>query len=175
MAVTEVHKNWGLFYFNFELNFRHAYCDKGRTSIQQYNLEFQLPGFAMNEWILMNLKNPQGNFFYFPPHGKWRYEVSHQAPPTPGVEEEAPLSIFRIPVFCMKFRRRYQSHFEALGASFACERCETPPTWLCQFFKTHLQQTHQALYLHCLKFLLKGYLARPITMPPFHRATPRKQ
>lgn len=34
-----------------------------------------------------------------------------------------------------------QSHFEALGASFVCERCEVLPKWLRQFFKTHLQLT----------------------------------
>lgn len=34
-----------------------------------------------------------------------------------------------------------QSHFEAVGASFVCERCEVLPKWLCQFFKTHLQLT----------------------------------
>lgn len=34
-----------------------------------------------------------------------------------------------------------QSHFEAHGASFVCERCEVLPKWLGQFFKTHLQLT----------------------------------
>lgn len=83
---------------------------------------YQLPGHTMNEWILMNTKDVPGPFF--PVTVGVEVGKKEEEAPSGSPGNKKPLSIFRI--FPVKFRKRYQSHFEAPGLHLFvrdAERC----------------------------------------------------
>lgn len=125
MALPPLQKNWGLFYFNSRLNFRRPpRCNKsGFQTHGCWHFSCQDTRWMSEYWWTQKMYPG-----HFPPAlcycwcggGEKRRD---EAPfGSPGSEE--PLSIFRI--FPVKFRKRYQSHFEALGLHLFvrdAERC----------------------------------------------------
>lgn len=118
MALPLVQKNWGLFYFNSKLNFRHPpRSDKvDFWPIYRIALVDISAARTHDEWVntdehkrctllvVGGVEVGRGGCGV----GNRREEAPFRSP---GSEE--PLSIFRI--FAVKFRKRYQSHFEAPG------------------------------------------------------------
>lgn len=125
MALPPVQKNWGLFYFNSKLNFRHPpRCDKVDFWPIHCAVFVDISAARTHdEWVNIDehKRCTRAIFSCYCWRGGGEKRRGTLWNP-PGIEE--PLSIFRI--FPVKFRKRYQSHFEALGLHLFvrdAERC----------------------------------------------------
>lgn len=149
MALPPLQQNWGLFYFNSKLNFRHPpRCNKvDFWPIHCAALVDISAARTHNEWVNIDEQQDEPGPF-FPVTAGVEVVKRGEAPsgPPPGIEE--PLSIFR--TFPVKFRKRYQSHFKAVGLHLFvrdAERCSddsadsSNPTYSKSSHK-HIQTMH---------------------------------
>lgn len=129
-------------YFNIADNLMATKWIPG-SSIQQYRAKLQQPWLTMNEWILMNMED-QGQSFSPSLAERGRREA-----PRRSRGRSAPLSIFRI--FWLKFRERYQSHFEAPDLHLFVRDVRCSPDDCANSSKaTYSRDTHCSVCFCCL-------------------------
>lgn len=144
--MSGVCKNWALFYFNSPTQFQ--------TSLQRQS--GSLGHLSSNTWTNFSCHGSQWMSEYW-----WTWKIyggnlfplfgraGEEKPPLQSQGRSAPLSIFRI--FGMKFRERYQSHFEVLGLHLFVRDVRCSPDDCANSSKaTYSSYTPQSICLCCL-------------------------
>lgn len=144
--MSGVCKNGGLFYFNSATQFQ--------TSLLRQSGSLGHP--STNTWANFSCHGSQWMSEYW-----WTWKIyganlfplfggaGEEKPPLQSQGRSAPLSIFRI--FGMKFRERYQSHFEVLGLHLFVRDVRCSPDDCANSSKaTYSSYTPHSICLCCL-------------------------